>query len=272
MSNATVTIALPGAAGKMGRMLTRVIGETPGMSLGAALERADSPHLGQDAGTLAGIAALSLPISSDTEVALERAQVIIDFTAPQATVALAARAAARGVAMVIGTTGCDAADVAAIQKAAERVPIVMSSNMSLGVNVLFGLLDKAARALGPAYDVEIVELHHKLKKDSPSGTAMSMARVLAEALNRDLGKDARYGREGLVGPRTADEIGVLAVRGGDIIGEHTAYFIGMGERVELTHVATSRETFARGAVRAAGWVHGRPPGLYDMQDVLGLRA
>jgi len=173
--------------------------------------------------------------------------------------------------MVIGTTGLAAAELDAIARAAERTPIVMSANMSLGVNVLFGLLERAARALGPAYDVEIVELHHRLKKDAPSGTAMAMARVVAQALGRDLEHEARYGRQGQVGARTPGEIGVLAVRGGDIVGEHTAYFCGLGERVELTHVATSRETFARGALRAAAWVQGRAPGLYDMQDVLGLK-
>jgi 4-hydroxy-tetrahydrodipicolinate reductase len=173
--------------------------------------------------------------------------------------------------MVIGTTGLGEAELKAVEKAAEKIPIVLSANMSLGVNVLFGLLAQAARALGPAYDVEIVELHHRLKKDSPSGTAMAMAHVLADALERDLTKVAKYGREGQVGARTRDEIAVLAVRGGDIVGEHTAYFCGLGERLELTHRASSRETFARGAVRAAEWLRDRDPGLYDMQDVLGLR-
>jgi 4-hydroxy-tetrahydrodipicolinate reductase len=173
--------------------------------------------------------------------------------------------------MVIGTTGLGDSELKAIQKASERIPIVLSANMSLGVNVLFGLLAQAARALGSAYDVEIVELHHRLKKDAPSGTALAMAHVLADALGRDLGKVARYGREGDVGARKPEEIAVLAVRGGDIVGEHTAYFCGLGERLELTHRASSRETFARGAVRAAEWLRDRDPGLYDMQDVLGLR-
>jgi 4-hydroxy-tetrahydrodipicolinate reductase len=230
-----------------------------------------TPQVGADAGALAGVTPLGVAIEDSLDGALERAEVLIDFTAPAASSATATRAAARGVAMVIGTTGLSVEERRAIMHATERIPIVMSANMSLGVNVLFGLLAQAARALGPGYDVEIVELHHRLKRDAPSGTALAMARVLADALERDLAKDARYGRSGDVGTRSSDEIGVLAVRGGDIVGEHTAYFCGVGERLEITHRASSRETFARGAVRAAEWVRGRAPGLYDMQDVLGLR-
>jgi 4-hydroxy-tetrahydrodipicolinate reductase len=258
-----LAIGVPGAGGRMGRMIAQVIGETPDVELSAALERPDSPSLGE---ILSGV-----KIDSDLDGALARSQVMIDFTAPAATQQLVTRAAQKNVAMVIGTTGCGPEVLQAIWKAAERIPIVMSANMSLGVNVLFGLLEQAARALGDAYDVEIVELHHRMKKDAPSGTALAMAKVLSEALGRDLSKEARYGREGQVGARTAKEIGVLAVRGGDIVGEHTAYFCGLGERLEITHMASSRETFARGAVRAAQWVKGRPAGLYDMQDVLGLR-
>jgi 4-hydroxy-tetrahydrodipicolinate reductase len=259
---APLSVGVHGAGGKMGRMIVRVIAETPGLALGAAVDK--------DA---AAIAELGAAVETDAARALERVQVMIDFSAPAATATLAALAAERKVALVVGTTGLGDAELAAVRRAAERVAVVHSANMSLGVNVLFGLLQQAARALGDAYDVEIVELHHRLKKDSPSGTALAMARVLADALGRDLSRDARYGREGQVGARTRDEIGVLAVRGGDIVGEHTAYFCGLGERLELTHRASSRETFARGAVRAAEWVAvaTRPPGLYDMQDVLGLR-
>jgi 4-hydroxy-tetrahydrodipicolinate reductase len=260
-----LAIGVPGAAGRMGQMIIQVIGDTPGVELGAALERPDSPALGREA-------APGVKIDADLDAALGRAQVLIDFTAPAATAKTVARAAERKVPMVIGTTGCGPAELQAIWNAASHIPIVMSANMSLGVNVLFGLLAEAARALGDDYDVEIVELHHRLKKDSPSGTALTMAKVLAETLGRDLGKEARYGREGQVGARTQKEIGILAVRGGDIVGEHTAYFCGAGERLEITHKASSRETFARGAVRAAQWVkQARAPGLYDMQDVLGLR-
>jgi 4-hydroxy-tetrahydrodipicolinate reductase len=261
-----LAIGVPGAGGRMGRMIIQVIGETPGTTLAAALERPDSPSLGQEA-------APGVKIESDLDGVLDKSAVLIDFTSPAATARTVTRAAERKVPMVIGTTGCGPAELQAIWKAAEKIPVVMSANMSLGVNVLFGLLDQAARALGDAYDVEIVELHHKLKKDAPSGTALAMAKVLAEALGRDLINDARYGREGQVGARPQKEIGILAVRGGDIVGEHTAYFCGLGERLEIKHQATSRETFARGAVRAAQWVRqpARAPGLYDMQDVLGLR-
>ena len=259
-----LAVGVPGAAGRMGRMLVQLIGETPGLSLAAALERPDSPALGEEL-------APGVRIDGDVDGALARSQVLVDFTAPAATAQLVARAAHKRVAMVIGTTGCGPEELQAIWKASSTIPIVMSANMSLGVNVLFGLLAEAARALGDDYDVEIVELHHRLKKDSPSGTALAMAKVLAETLGRDLAKEARYGREGNLGARTKKEIGVLAVRGGDIVGEHTAYFCGLGERLEITHRASSRETFARGALRAAEWLKGRPAGLYDMQDVLGLR-
>lgn len=264
-------LAVPGAAGRMGRMILKVIAETPTTELVAAIERTGVPSLGQDAGLVAGIGPLGVPVTAELEPALEAADVVIDFTARAATAWTVSRAAERDVAMVIGTTGLGEAEKRAIRQAAERIPIVLSANMSLGVNVLFGLIEQAARALGPDYDVEIVELHHRLKKDAPSGTAMAMAARLAHALGRDLDTVARYGRQGQPGARTREEIGVLAVRGGDIVGEHTAYFCGMGERVEITHRASSRETFARGAVRAAEWLRDRDPGLYDMQDVLGLR-
>lgn len=270
-SDSRTRIAIPGAAGKMGKMIVKVIAETPSTELVAAVERPGSLHLGQDAGLVAGLGQLGVPIGAELDEALANADVIIDFTAPAATAWNVSRAAEQEVAVVIGTTGLGEAEKRAVWHASERIPIVLSANMSLGVNVLFGLLAQAARALGNDYDVEIVELHHRQKKDAPSGTALAMASVLAEALERDLGKVARYGRDGQVGARTREEIGVLAVRGGDIVGEHTAYFCGLGERLEITHRASSRETFARGAVRAAEWLRDRDPGLYDMQDVLGLR-
>jgi 4-hydroxy-tetrahydrodipicolinate reductase len=264
-------LAVPGAAGKMGRMIVKVIAESPGCELVAAIERPGSPHLGEDAASLAGLPPSGIAVEHTLERALDRADVLIDFTAPVATAWTVTRAAEAEVAVVIGTTGLGDAELRAVQKAAERVPIVLSANMSLGVNVLFGLLAEAARALGNAYDVEIVELHHRQKKDAPSGTALAMARVLAEALGRDLAAVQRTGRDGAVGTRPVEEIGLFAVRGGDIVGEHTAYFCGLGERLEITHRASSRETFARGALRAAEWLRDRDPGLYDMQDVLGLR-
>ena len=266
-----VRIAVPGAAGKMGKMILKVIAETPAAELVAAVERPGSAMLGKDAGLVAGLAELGVPIRAELDDALQQADVIIDFTAPAATAWTVSRAAEHEVGVVIGTTGLGEAEKRAVWQASETIPIVLSANMSLGVNVLFGLIAQAARALGNDYDVEIVELHHRQKKDAPSGTALAMASAVAEALERDLGKVARYGREGQVGARSAEEIGVLAVRGGDIVGEHTAYFCGLGERLEITHRASSRETFARGAVRAAEWLRDRDPGLYDMQDVLGLR-
>jgi 4-hydroxy-tetrahydrodipicolinate reductase len=249
-----IAVGLPGAAGKMGRMIVKALSESKGARLAAALERPDSPSLGADAGLLAGIAPNGVFVGADIDAALAACDVMIDFTAPAATAEMARHAAERKVALVIGTTGLQPQERQAIMKAAERVPVVLSANMSLGVNVLFGLLDQAARALGDAYEVEIVELHHKQKRDAPSGTALSMARVLSQALGHDLPNQK-----------------VHAIRAGDIVGEHTAYFCGMGERLELTHRAGSRETFARGAVRAAEWVRGRLPALYDMRDVLGLR-
>ena len=196
---------------------------------------------------------------------------IIDFTIPAATAALAERAAEAGVALVVGTTGLGAGERRALERAAARIAIVQSPNMSVGVNVLFNLIAAAARALGDGFDLEIVEAHHRQKRDAPSGTALRMAEVLAEATGRDLGAVGVYGRHGEIGARTPSEIGVMTLRGGDVPGEHTAYFFGLGERIEITHRASSRETFARGAVRAALWLAGLSPRLYDMQDVLGLR-
>ena len=252
----------------MGRILVRVIAESEGLELGVATEREGSPAIGQDAGLLAGVAPLGVRVQAAS--APLDAEVLIDFSAPGATAELVARAAESRVAAVIGTTGLGEAERAAIERASEEIPIVFAANMSLGVNVMFGLLRQAARILGDDYDVEIVEAHHRLKKDAPSGTALAMAGVLMDALERQP-KDLVYGRKGDVGARTPQEIGIHAVRGGDIVGDHTVSFNGMGERLELVHRASSRETFARGALRAAEWLRDRDPGLYDMQDVLGLR-
>lgn len=264
-------VVLPGAAGKMGRTLIRILAESEGLILHRALERPGHGDLGRDAGALAGLGPLGVPITDDFAAALEGADVAIDFTAPRATIALAEAAAAARVALVIGTTGLGPAERAVIEGVAATVPVVLSPNMSVGVNVLFGLLELAARTLGPSYDVEIVELHHRLKRDAPSGTALGMAEVLARAQGRDVESSLLCGRRGDLGPRPDDQIGVLAVRGGDVVGEHTAYFLGAGDRLEITHRASSRETFARGAIRAARWLAGRGPGLYDMRDVLALR-
>lgn len=202
---------------------------------------------------------------------LGRCDAVIDFSSHSATAGLAALCAQHGKAMIIGTTGHDDAERSHIANHATRVPIVLASNFSTGVNTLFWLTRKAAEILGPGYDLEVVEMHHRLKKDAPSGTAKSLAEILADVRKQQLAKVARHGREGLVGERTAEEIGIHAVRGGDVVGDHTVIFAGPGERVELTHKATSRETLANGALRAALWVVKQKPGLYDMQDVLGLR-
>jgi 4-hydroxy-tetrahydrodipicolinate reductase len=262
-------IAILGAAGKMGRALLRAVAEEPGARLVAAIERAGSPALGQDSGILAGIAVSGISTRAELPAAGE-ADVWIDFSAPGAAVGNAEKAVEAGAALVLGTTGVSATDKASIAAAARKVPVVFTPNMSVGVNVLLKLVADAARALGPAYDIEIIEAHHKMKRDAPSGTALRLAEAVAEATGRNLEKTARYDRHGDIGPRTAEEIGMQTIRGGDVVGDHTVFFLGMGDRVEITHRASSRETFSRGAVRAALWLHGQTAGLYDMRDVLGL--
>jgi 4-hydroxy-tetrahydrodipicolinate reductase len=266
----TTRIAVIGAAGKMGRAIVRTIAEGNTSKLTAAVERAGSPELGADAGTLAGIGAagvkLQVPLPDKGA-----ADVWIDFSAPASTVANVRTAAAAGVRIVVGTTGLGTDDKQVIADAAKTIPIVFAPNMSVGVTVLLKLVADAARALGHGYDIEIVEAHHRAKRDAPSGTALRLAEAAAEGANRDLAKTARYSRHGDIGPRTADEIGIQTIRGGDVVGDHTVFFLGLGERVEITHKASSRDTFARGAVRAAEWLAGQGPGLYDMRDVLGLR-
>lgn len=265
-------VAVFGAGGKMGQANLRVVIDTIDTDLVAAVERSGSPQLGQDAGTLAGTRPTGVLVSAETP-GPGVADVWIDFSAPAASVANAARAAEAGAALMLGTTGLSAEDKAQVAAAARKVPVVFAPNTSVGVNVLLKLVADAARALGPGYDIEILEAHHRMKRDAPSGTALRLAEAVAEASGRDLAKTARYQRQGDVGPRTAEEIGMQTIRGGDVIGDHTVFFLGMGDRVEITHRASSRETFARGAVRAALWLcePGRAPGLYDMRDVLGLR-
>ena len=268
MPNVVVT----GVAGRMGGQILRLLREEPDLVLVGAVERPG--YAGpRDAGVAAGLPALGVAIADDLGAVLASttADVVIDFTSREASVRNTATAAARGVAMVIGSTGLDAADKALVRAEASRIPVVLSPNMSVGVNVMFALVAQAARVLGDAYDVEIVEMHHGKKKDAPSGTAVRLAEVAAEALGRDAARDVVYARHGMIGERTPKEIGVMTLRGGDVVGEHTVFFAGQGERLELTHRAASRDQFARGAIRAARWLKGRAPGLYDMQDVLGLR-
>jgi 4-hydroxy-tetrahydrodipicolinate reductase len=268
------TICVMGAAGRMGAAIIRNLAELPDLKLTAAIEHDESDKLGVDAAALAGAptGTRGVPITTGTPAA-GVAAVWIDFSSPEATAGHAAAAAAAGAALVVGTTGVSADGKQAVAEAARKIPVVFAPNTSVGVTVLLQLCAEAARLLGPGFDLEIVETHHRRKRDAPSGTALRLAEALAEATGRDLARDARTAREGDIGPRGAHEIGIQTVRGGDVVGDHTVFFLGDGERIEITHRASSRETFARGAVRAALWVAaGRAPGLYDMRDVLGLRA
>lgn len=264
------SVAVLGAAGRMGCAIVRVIAGATDLKLAAAVEHAASPSLGADAGRLAGIPDLGVAIAAELPAA-GVASVWIDFSSPAATAGTAAAAAIRRAALVVGTTGVTPEGKQALAEAARSVPVVFAPNTSVGVTVLLRLVADAARLLGPDFDLEIVETHHRMKRDAPSGTALRLGEALADATGRNLAKDARYAREGDVGPRTQAEIGIQTLRGGDVVGDHTVFFLGQGERIEITHRASSRETFARGAARAARWTAGRPPGLYDMRDVLGVR-
>ncbi|NTV95590.1 MAG: 4-hydroxy-tetrahydrodipicolinate reductase [Thiobacillus sp.] len=266
----SLNIVIAGASGRMGRALLEAVAAAPDMRIHSALERAGSPFLGRDAGELAGAPAQAA-IVENLDDALKGGHALIDFTRPEATLAHIEACRRHKVAMVIGTTGFDAAGKAAIAAAAEEIPIVFAPNMSVGVNLVFKLLDMASRVLDEGYDIEIVEAHHRHKVDAPSGTALRMGEVIANALGRDLRDCAVYGREGVTGERQPSTIGFATVRGGDIVGDHTALFATIGERVEISHKASSRMTFANGALRAARFLAGKERGLYDMQDVLGLR-
>lgn len=262
-------LAIAGASGRMGRMLIEAALAEPGFGVAAALDRADSPDLGRDCGDFLG-RATGTRVTSEL-AALAGCDVLIDFTRPEATLAHLAACSAAGVNMVIGTTGLDDAAKAAIRHASERIAIVFSPNMSIGVNATFKLLEVAARILNRGYDVEIVEAHHRHKVDAPSGTALKMGEVIAEAQGTRLADVAVYAREGHTGERREGTIGFATVRGGDIVGDHTALFAGSGERIEITHRAASRATYAAGSLRAARFLQGRTSGLFDMFDVLGLK-
>ncbi|MEZ5543116.1 MAG: 4-hydroxy-tetrahydrodipicolinate reductase [Pseudomonadota bacterium] len=264
-------IAIAGAAGRMGRNLIQACHETAGVELTAALEHPEHPLLGSDAGELAGIGKNGVALGADLASVLAAFDVLIDFTRPEPTLANLATCRRAGKRMVIGTTGFTEAQKAQIAAAAADIAIVFAPNMSVGVNLCLKLLDLAARVLGDTVDIEIIEAHHRHKVDAPSGTALRMGEVVAAALGRELQECAVYGREGHTGERARRTIGFETIRAGDIVGDHTVMFAGAGEIVEITHRATSRMTFAGGAVRAAGWLSDRPPGLFDMQDVLGLR-
>lgn len=266
-----INIAVAGAGGRMGRRICALSMEYEGIKLAGGFEAKGHKDIGSDIGGLAGIGNIGIKLSSGIEEVMDKADVIIDFTHPEATMAHVEAAAKTGKAMVIGTTGISNDQKSKIKDAAKKFPCVMASNMSLGVNLLLKILGDIARALGDDYDIEIIEAHHKLKKDAPSGTAIMMANAIADAMKRDLDTCAVYARKGMIGERTKKEIGIQTIRAGDIVGEHTVIFGGMGERIEVTHRASSRDTFARGALKAALWIKGKPAGLYDMQDVLGLK-
>lgn len=267
-----VRVGITGAAGRMGRALIEACSaEGAGVTVAAALERPDSPALGRDAGEVAGLGALGVSVTADVDAALAGCDVLIDFTAPAATLAHIDACRRAGRRLVIGTTGFSAEERERIAAAAEDIALVIAPNMSVGVNLCFRLLDLAARVLGDTVDIEVIEAHHRHKVDAPSGTALRMGEVVAEALGRDLESCAVYGREGHTGPRDRQTIGFETIRAGDIVGEHRVMFAADGERVEISHIASSRMTFATGAVRAARWIAGHAHGQFDMQDVLGLR-
>lgn len=265
-----MNVAIIGAAGRMGVRLIHAVCETKGLTLAGAIERDDHPQLGMDAGLIAGVGGLGVALTSDLDAAVAAADVLIDFTFPEVTLNNLAVCARHGKMLVSGSTGFTPEQKQQVEEFAESIPVILAPNMSVGVNACFKLLKEAATILGDDFDVEIVELHHNKKKDSPSGTAVRMGEVVAESLGRDYNQVANYHREGMCGERTHAEIGMQTVRGGDIVGEHTVYFIGMGERIEISHRAMSRDMFARGAARACVWLQDKPAGLYDMQDVLGL--
>jgi 4-hydroxy-tetrahydrodipicolinate reductase len=255
----------------MGRTLVQAVHAADGLQLGAATEQTGSSLIGADAGELAGVGRLGIPLTDSIDQVLDQVDVVIDFTRPAATLDHLAFCRKAGRAMVIGTTGFTPEGRDSILAAGADIPIVFAPNMSVGVNLCFKLLDIAARVMGRDADIEIIEAHHRHKVDAPSGTALRMGEVVAEALGRELRSCAVYGREGVTGERARETIGFETIRAGDVVGEHSVWFATDGERVEITHKASSRMTFALGAVRAALWLTGRPAGCYDMQDVLGLR-
>lgn len=263
-------IAVAGASGRMGRMLIEAISAADDAVLAGALDLAGTPAIGTDAAAFLGKPA-GVAIESDLSRGLADAAYLIDFTRPEGTLRHLDACVERGIKMIIGTTGFDEAGKAAIARAAEKIAIVFAPNMSVGVNVTMKLLEMAAKSFSHGYDIEIIEAHHRHKVDAPSGTALKMGEVIAEALGRNLDDVAVYAREGVTGERDPSSIGFATIRGGDIVGDHTVLFAGIGERIEITHKSASRVTYAHGSLRAARFLAGRDKGLFDMQDVLGLR-
>ena len=266
-------VAVTGAAGRMGKTLIEAINQAEGAILSAAIVEPTSSLIGADAGELAGQGKLGVQLSGSLKSVVDDFDLLIDFTAPEVTMQNLAFCAANGKQIVIGTTGLNAEQKQCLQDASATTAVVFAPNMSVGVNLCFKLLEIAAKALGDdgGYDIEVIEAHHRHKVDAPSGTALRMGEVVADALGRDLSQCAVYGREGQTGPRRAKEIGFETIRAGDVVGDHTVLFATEGERIEITHKASSRMTFAKGAVRAALWLADKPKGLFDMQDVLNLK-
>jgi len=267
-----INAIVAGAAGRMGLRIIHMIHQNPETALAGAFELPGHPSVGKDAGLVAGVGNLGVKIAGTLEEVIDRGDVLIDFSAPEATLENVKAGALQGKpAMVIGTTGIKGEMLDEVETLAKKIRCVLAPNMSVGVNVMFKIAGEMARILGSDYDMEILEVHHRLKKDAPSGTAIHLAQILADASDRDLEKVGVYERKGMIGERTDEEIGIQTWRAGDITGEHTVMFGGIGERVELIHRAHNRDNFARGAVRAALWVINQPKGLYDMQEVLGLK-
>jgi 4-hydroxy-tetrahydrodipicolinate reductase len=260
-----------GVGGRMGGAVVRAAAQTAGVRLVAAIDKPGSSRLWKDAGDISGAGHLGVEVTDKIQPQLKPNRVIIDFTNPEASLGYLAVAAQKAAPLLIATTGFNSKQLAEIKRLSRRTPTILSANTSLGVNVLVALLGKAAKLLGEDYDVEIIEAHHRFKKDAPSGTALALGRSVAEALNRDLDKIGINGRKGIVGERSRKEIALFSVRAGDIVGEHTVIFGGIGERLEFIHRAHSRDTFAVGAIRAAQWLVKQKPGLYGMQDVLELK-
>ena len=271
MAGDIVKAILIGAAGRMGQRLLAAIHEAPDILLTGAVERQDHPHIGRDVNEMAGRGKGNIQLSGSLPEVITAGDVIIDFTNADAALNNLQTAAGKGKSAVIGATGFSPAQMVEIRALTQKVPCVLSPNMSVGVNVMFRVIGDLAKILGEDYDVEVIEAHHRMKKDAPSGTAVKMGQILAQALNRNLDQVGVYERKGIIGERKRAEIGMQTIRAGDIVGEHTVIFGGLGERLEVIHRAHSRDNFARGALRAASWVGKQKPGLYDMQDVLGLK-
>ena len=263
-----ISVIIDGACGRMGKMISQGVVTQSDMQLVGAIEYSGHPQLGEDIGEVAGVGTIGVPISDNLSEILDEADVVVEFTAPSASIEHLSNVVDAGKTMVLATTGFTEAELAEVQELAQNIPCVMAPNMSVGVNVMLQAVQLVAKALGDDYDVEVIEAHHNQKADSPSGTALRIAEVLAESLDRNLAEVGAYGRHGMVGARPEKEIGIHAIRGGDISGDHTVLYAGAGERIEITHRAHTREAFAKGAIRAARWVVDAPKGLHDIAEVL----